>query len=66
VELVEPCRAKDVGDGDRRSAAAASTAGVCLSLCLSKEPSGIEVEKEDKEDDKEKGNDGCKHDVTVV
>lgn len=66
MEVVEPCRAKDVGDGDRGSAAAASTAGVRLSPCLSKEPFGIEVEKEDKEDDKEKGNDGCKHNVTVV
>lgn len=44
MELVEPSRAKDVGDGHRRSAAAAaSAAGVRLSLCLSKEPSGIEV-----------------------
>ena len=65
MEVVEPCRAKDVGDGHRRSSAAAPTAGVCLSLCLSKEPFG-EVEKEDKKDDKEKGIDGCKHNVTVV
>ena len=51
MEVVEPCRAEDVGDCHRVSPPPPpAAAGVGLRLCLSEEQLGIEVEKEDKED----------------